>query len=81
MQENGILSMNLHPFQAFVSQRKLKDALEMVAVEVVNLVGVDINDIRNKDNDAGKKILQFVCGLGPRKAYDLYERIKNETIL
>ncbi len=47
-------------------------ALEMVAVEVVNLVGVDINDIRNKDNDSGKKILQFVCGLGPRKAYDLY---------
>lgn len=42
-QQNGILSMNLHPLQSCINQRKLKDSLELVAVEAVNLVGVDIN--------------------------------------
>lgn len=37
--------MNLHPYQSFVNQRKLKDTLEFVAVEAVNLIGVDINEI------------------------------------
>lgn len=32
VQQNGIISMNLHPFQSYVNQRKLKDALEFVAV-------------------------------------------------
>lgn len=43
--ENGILSMNLHQYQSFVNQRKLKDSLEKVIIEVVNMVGLDINEI------------------------------------
>ena len=35
--------MNLHPLQSYIDKRRLQDALELVAVEVVNLVGVDIN--------------------------------------
>jgi transcriptional accessory protein Tex/SPT6 len=46
--ENGILSMNLHPYQSFVSSRKLVDALDLVAVEVVNLIGIDINDLKDR---------------------------------
>ena len=36
-------NMNLHPSQSFVDQRKLMKALEYVAIEAVNLIGVDIN--------------------------------------
>jgi|LakMenE01Jun11ns_1017448.scaffolds.fasta_scaffold7251459_1 transcriptional accessory protein Tex/SPT6 len=41
--DNGLLSMNLHQYQNFVSQKKLIDSLEKVIVEVVNMVGIDIN--------------------------------------
>ena len=64
--------MNLHPFQSFVNQRKLKDALEMVAIEAVNLIGIDINHLVDSKEDSTRKILQLVCGLGPRKAFDFY---------
>jgi transcriptional accessory protein Tex/SPT6 len=64
--------MNLHPFQSFVNQRKLKDALEMVAIEAVNLIGIDINHLVDSKEDSTRKILQFVCGFGPRKAFDFY---------
>jgi hypothetical protein len=30
--ENGILSMNLHQYQSFINQRKLKDNLEKVII-------------------------------------------------
>lgn len=43
--DNGLLSMNLHQYQNFVSQKKLIDSLEKVIVEVVNMVGIDINEL------------------------------------
>jgi transcriptional accessory protein Tex/SPT6 len=43
--ENGILSMNLHQYQGFVDDRKLKESLEKVIIEVVNMVGLDINEV------------------------------------
>lgn len=78
--ENGILSLNLHPFQSFVDQRRLKNSLELIAFEVVNLVGIDLNDLNEKFNPSGKKALQFICGFGPRKAFDFYEKIQNYNI-
>ena len=54
--------MNLHPYQKFINQKKLKDALERVIIEIVNLVGLNINDI--KKNDHLQSQLRFVCGLG-----------------
>ena len=42
--------MNLHQYQAFVNQRKLKDSLEKVIIEVVNMVGLDINEINRNDH-------------------------------
>lgn len=35
--------MNLHPYQNFVNQAKLRDQLQRAIIEVVNLVGLDIN--------------------------------------
>lgn len=43
--DNGILSMNLHQYQNFIDQRRLRDSLEKVIIEVVNMVGLDINEI------------------------------------
>lgn len=45
------------------------EALEKVAIEVVNLVGIDFANLAVSDNLANQ--LQFVCGLGPRKAFSL----------
>ena len=60
--KNGILSMNLHPYQKFINQKKLKDSLERVIIEIVNLVGLNINDVKN--NEHLQSQLRFVCGLG-----------------
>jgi hypothetical protein len=46
-QRNGVLSMNLHPYQGFINQSRLRDSLEKVIIEIVNLVGLNINDIKN----------------------------------
>ncbi len=46
LSKNGILSMNLHPYQRFVNQVALRNSLENVIIEIVNLVGLDINDIK-----------------------------------
>ena len=66
--------MSLHPLQKCVNRRQLMEALEKVAIEVVNLVGIDISQLSVSENLANQ--LQFVCGLGPRKAYSLLEKIK-----
>lgn len=75
--KNGVLSMNLHPYQRFVNQASLKNSLENVIIEIVNLVGLDINDL--KKNDHVQNQLQFVSGLGPRKAQLLLERLKEQN--
>lgn len=41
---------------------------------MVNLVGIDIETIRSTDHC--RNILQFISGLGPRKAFDLIEKVK-----
>jgi transcription elongation factor SPT6 len=68
--------MNLHPLQKYIDKRKLIDSLEKVAIEMVNLVGIDIETIRSTDHC--RNILQFISGLGPRKAFDLIEKVKEK---
>lgn len=75
IEENGVLSMNLHPLQRCVNKRKLLDALEKVSIEIVNQVGLDVNELIEAEHCRNQ--LQFISGLGPRKAYDLLNRIKN----
>lgn len=75
-EENGVCSINLHPLQKYVGTRELNEALEKVAIEIVNLVGVDIDQIRNSDHC--RNVVQFISGLGPRKAFDLIEKVKEK---
>ena len=42
--------MNLHHYQGFIDNRKLKDSLEKVIIEVVNMVGLDINEVNRNEH-------------------------------
>lgn len=61
-----ITSISFDPDQHNVPLEKLFKQLETAMVDMVNLVGVDINDAVNDPSVAN--LLPYVCGLGPRKA-------------
>ena len=79
-EENGILYMNFHHLQSNISQQKLRRELEKVAMECTNMVGIDINKILAHPHLQAP--LQFICGLGPRKAKHVLDSIfKNLKVL
>jgi len=64
-----VISISFSPHQNLVSQEKILKHLEMAMIEIVNLVGVEINEA--VVDSATANLLQYVCGLGPRKAAHL----------
>ncbi|GKZ23373.1 transcription elongation factor spt6 [Aspergillus brasiliensis] len=64
-----IVSIQFKPGQQLVSQDLLLKQLETALVDMVNLVGVDINEAVT--DTATANLLPYVCGLGPRKAAHL----------
>ncbi|KKK24507.1 putative transcription elongation factor SPT6 [Aspergillus rambellii] len=64
-----IVSIQFKPGQQLVSQELLLKQLETALVDMVNLVGVDMNDAVT--DQATANLLPYVCGLGPRKAAHL----------
>ncbi|KAK3686261.1 Transcription elongation factor spt6 [Vermiconidia calcicola] len=61
-----ITSISFDSNQHLVPEEKLLKYLEAAMVDMVNLVGVDVNDAVNDSYVAN--LLPYVCGLGPRKA-------------
>ncbi|KAI9653923.1 MAG: Transcription elongation factor spt6 [Alyxoria varia] len=61
-----VLSITFHPDQHLIPQEKLLKYLDTAIVDIVNLVGVEINEV-TKDSSVAN-LLQYVSGLGPRKA-------------
>ncbi|KAK1749981.1 Oxysterol-binding protein-domain-containing protein [Echria macrotheca] len=61
-----VTSLRIHPYQQYLPQDKLYKHLETAMVDMVNLVGVDINDAMGDPYTAN--LLPYVSGLGPRKA-------------
>ncbi|KIK57744.1 hypothetical protein GYMLUDRAFT_45913 [Collybiopsis luxurians FD-317 M1] len=59
--------------QHLVPKEKLLLSLEQALVDIVNKVGVDIN--RTIPDRYYQHLLPFVCGLGPRKARELVNKI------
>ena len=53
------------------------DVLELVNIQMVNNVGVDINMLTDHEHYCNQ--LQFVSGLGPRKAQTLIQRLKKRS--
>ena len=85
-QDNEILCLRFHPYQDHVSKDDLLENLSLEFVNRVNEVGLDINKAASA-NYSGN-LLQFVCGLGPRKSAALIkflrqsnQRIENRTQL
>ncbi|KAJ5910219.1 Transcription elongation factor Spt6 [Penicillium tannophilum] len=64
-----IVSIQFKPGQQLVSQELLLKQLETALVDMVNLVGVDLNEAVHDSLTAN--LLPYVCGLGPRKAAHL----------
>lgn len=68
-----IVSISFTPHQTLIPQEKVLKHLEMAMIETVNLVGVDINEAVSDTYTAN--LLQYVSGLGPRKAAHLLKVI------
>lgn len=79
-QDDEILCMKFHPLQDMVTKEELLTALTFEFVNRANEVGVDVNRCLEHSHTAS--VLQFVCGLGPRKAMHLLKILRqNGSIL
>ena len=72
--ENLVLKMALHPMQHLIPLKELHNKLETVVLEIVGKTGVNINRVFKLKHRAS--CLQFVSGLGPRKAKNFIENLK-----
>ncbi|KAG0135967.1 putative transcription elongation factor spt6 [Tuber indicum] len=70
----NIVSIAFHPAQQLLPEHKLQKALETAMVDMVNLVGVDLNEAASKPYVAN--LLQYVCGFGPRKAVSVMKVVQ-----
>lgn len=68
-----IVSIHFSAHQGLIPQDKLLRHLEMAMIEMVNLVGVEINEAVNDSQTAN--LLQYISGLGPRKAAQMLQVI------
>lgn len=71
-----ILCIKFHQLQDHVPKDDLLDAIQIEFVNRVNEVGVDIN--RALVHPYTSQLIQFVCGLGPRKAAALMRNLKKQ---
>lgn len=72
--DDEILCLKYHPLQEELSKDELLNALYLEFVNRTNEVGVDINRCISFGHTAN--LVQFVCGLGPRKGGALIKTLK-----
>ncbi|CAB3227158.1 unnamed protein product [Arctia plantaginis] len=72
--DEEILCLRYHPLQDQITKEDLLDGIELEFVNRINEVGVDVNEAVLTGR--GTELLQFVCGLGPRKAQALIKLFK-----
>lgn len=78
--DEDIFCLSLHPLQRDIDQEQLALVLSHELVNKVNEEGVDINKCAEFPHYTN--MLQFTCGLGPRKATDLLKSIKaNDNLI
>lgn len=69
--DDEILALRLHPLQSELSGDLLRSHLEEEVVTRVNDLGVDVHYLQEHGHVQG--MLQYVCGLGPRKAAAIFK--------
>ncbi|CAL8073118.1 unnamed protein product [Orchesella dallaii] len=72
--DEEILCLRFHPFQDHVPKEDLLDHVYVEFINRTNEVGVDLNRILSEPHTAN--VVQFVCGLGSRKAAALLKVLK-----
>ncbi|CAK7909595.1 transcription elongation factor Spt6p [[Candida] anglica] len=73
---DDILSLTFTENQKLIGTDLIMDAIETVLVDIVNMVGVEINEALRDPYVA--KLLPYVAGLGPRKASGLLRNINSK---
>ncbi|KAF2163702.1 hypothetical protein M409DRAFT_57201 [Zasmidium cellare ATCC 36951] len=71
--KENITSVTFDPNQGLLPQDKLKKCLDTAMVDIVNLVGVDVNEAMS--DPYTQNLLPYVAGLGARKADHLVKVI------
>ncbi|RVE50918.1 hypothetical protein evm_004485 [Chilo suppressalis] len=72
--DEEILCLRYHPLQDQIAKEDLLEGIELEFVNRINEVGVDMNEAILTGR--GTELLQYVCGLGPRKAQALIKLFK-----
>ena len=75
--DEEILCLKYHGMQDQLSKEELLDGLYLEFVNRTNEVGVDINRAINYPHTAN--LVQFICGLGPRKGQALLKILKQNN--
>ncbi|KAG0236910.1 Transcription elongation factor spt6 [Actinomortierella wolfii] len=73
---SDLLNIRHHPLQHLVTEERLRDMLDRALVNIINSVGIDINEVVASPYKA--HMLQYICGLGPRKAQSLIKAIESD---
>ncbi|KAG7664060.1 SPT6 [[Candida] subhashii] len=71
-----IVSLNFYEHQKLINNDLIMGAIESAFVDIVNLVGVEINEAVRDDYAA--RLLPYISGLGPRKASGLLRNINSK---
>ncbi|XP_069040225.1 transcription elongation factor SPT6 [Lepisosteus oculatus] len=75
--DEDILCLKMHPLQEHVVKEDLLNALYCEFINRVNEVGVDVN--RAIAHPYTQSLVQYVCGLGPRKGSHLLKILKQNN--
>jgi len=76
--DKEILLIKFHPLQDLIDREQLLSTIEKLFISRTNEVGVDLNRCIAYPHTSN--VLQFVCGLGPRKASHLIKYFKQNTL-
>lgn len=75
---DSLMAIKFSPDQELIPQDKLLRYLEMAMVEMVNLIGLDINDAYHDPTYLGQS-LKYIAGLGPRKVTTLLKAAQSNV--
>lgn len=75
--DDEILCLRYHPLQDHLTKEELLEAIHLEFINRTNEVGIDINLV--VQNSLTQNLVQFICGLGPRKGAALIKILKQNN--
>ncbi|KAG0252718.1 Transcription elongation factor spt6 [Mortierella polycephala] len=71
---SDLINIRQHPLQHLVGEDRLRELLDRALINTINAVGIDFNSVVESPYKA--YMLQYICGLGPRKAQSLIKSLE-----